>query len=150
VSEYANLSNGILCAPSPWNATRIQSTWCEQKRWEDILWTIPVSLYVEAANGIPIIVHDQSERSRLTRAQWQGLSMLRHVLRRAWGLPIHPEFSRGGHNVTAYWDYVYDHVLSDRVKRYLRYFNGGAAPLSIKPCGCQRVAAAAELAELAA
>lgn len=137
--EFANLTNGVACAPPDARVSRIQSTWCEQKLWEDVLWTVPAELYYHAGQGRLVVVHDQSERVRATRAQWQGLSLVRHVCRRAWGLPRLPEPARrdGGTNMSPYWDGVYE-GLSERVKRYVRYFEGAASQVLVEACTCER------------
>jgi hypothetical protein len=95
---YYNLSRGTLCGP-PKDARycRIQSTWLEQKRWEDVLLAVPVDMYYHLAQGHKIIVHDQSEKPRLSRAQWQGLSWIRFATNIAWYEASPAEFSRGWH-----------------------------------------------------
>lgn len=139
-AQFANLTNGIACAPDGARLMRLQSTWCEQKRWSDILWTLPADFYAFASDGADLVVHDQSERARLTRAQWQGLSWVRYALRTAWGLPEAAEFARNGMNVTGYWRSVWAQT-DKRTRSYLDYFAPKGVPiaLAVKACDCARV-----------
>lgn len=149
---YYNLSRGVLCGP-PANARfmRLQSTWCEQKRWEDILWTTPPDLYYHLALGDTVIVHDQSEKPRLTRAQWQGLSWIRHVVSTTWYGAAEPEFSRSGMLVSGYWEEQYGR-LSDRVLTYVGRFGEWAidGPGLLEPCDCDIDRTALELERMVA
>lgn len=137
--HFVNLSNGLGCGHQPERPhfLRIQSTWCEQKRWEDVLMTVgPDLLYHLATNGEQLIVHDKSEKDRLTRALWQGMKWVVYACERAWGLEPESVIMRGGHNATGYFEGAYD-SLSERTVNYLKYFgkyhdNGG--PLRWMPC----------------
>lgn len=102
--EYANLTNGLLCAPPDARITRLQSTHCEQKRWNDVIEYVGVDLLASLARGDEVIVHDRSERDRVPRAIWQGLSWVRYAAHRAWiGEEPPRELSRGSMDVTSYW-----------------------------------------------
>ncbi|MEV0237831.1 hypothetical protein [Nonomuraea sp. NPDC050786] len=120
--HYLNLTRGLLCShhvDQP-RYLRLQSTWCEQKRWADILWTIGPDFYQHLAAG-PVTVHDVSERPRATRACWQGLAWVRYACERLWSAPTTPAIVRNGHDMTAYFDRQLDN-LDDRVKKHVRYF----------------------------
>lgn len=138
--HYANLTNGLLCAPSPVGLTRIPSTWCEQGLWDRIAYGAGPDLLTVAAKGYTVIVHDQSEKQRQTRAQWQGLSWLRYACSVAWGLPEPTELSRNGMDVAAYWREVWGGL--DRADRaWIEYFGRFASELDevrIQPCTCPR------------
>lgn len=140
--HYANLTNGLLCAPDEVRYTRIPSAWCEQKQWGKVLYGAGADLLTVAAVGRPVIVHDQSERQRFTRAQWQGLSWLRYACSMAFGLGEVKEVTRGGANVTSYWRGVW--LGLDRADRnWLEYFGeaataAGTSLVDIRPCECAR------------
>ena len=139
--HVANLTNGVLCAPADATYLRIQSTWCEQKRWEDLLWAMPADLLVNLALGHKVIVHDQSEQQRATRAQWQGLSWIRYALRAAWDLPEGREKSRSNMDVTHYWWQQW-RDLDFPVRRHLNYYKAfDPTQVDLVPCECARVAA---------
>jgi hypothetical protein len=128
--HYRNLTRGLLCGPKDSKVLRIQSTHCEQQRWEQILWQIPDQLLWDLARGRTVIVHDQSERARETRAMWQGLQLVRIVTETAWfGHPTgHYEFSRGGAS-------AYQHLsavaagLPRPVRKRFTYFRQHLAPI---------------------
>ena len=124
VHEYVNLTNGLACLPhieSP-RYLRLQSTWCEQKRWQDILWATPPDLFMDLATGNPLVVHDVSERPRWTRACWQGLEWIRVASSRAWALaPPEPLSERGGRAMRQYLMAQYA-LLPRQTKGMLRYY----------------------------
>jgi len=137
--HYANLTNGLHCphldlehVPNL-RIVRIQSTWCEQKRWGDVLLTAGADLLYQLARGETCVVHDVSERPRESRACWQGLSWLRYALAVAWGLPEPRETVREHEvNVTPYWRDVWaglDDVPRTYARRFRRWHAGGAVDL---------------------
>lgn len=148
--EYFNLSNGIACLdhigraladdPEEPRYSRIQSTWCEQKLWNQLLLTTPPDMYFHLANRESVIVHDKSEKDRLTRAQWQGLGMIRVACNLAWWGITGPQYSRSGMNVTEY--FIDQWVeLPPTTQRYIEWF-GKYAPMiptfwvDLVPCTC--------------
>lgn len=126
IYHFRNLSRGLLC-PCKTSAerlryTRIPSTWCEQKLWDRVIDGAGPELLFALANGHIGIVHDLSERSRETRACWQGLSWLRYACWRAWNnKPAPTEVSRSGLVINDYWEEQW-RVLPRPVKHWLRYF----------------------------
>ena len=132
-----NLTNGLACTVENPRYLRIQSTWCEQKLWADVLWTLGADFYYHLARGEQIIVHDQSERRRETRACWQGLAWVRYCCERAWGLPVSPPIMRGGHSAEGYFQTQYE-ALPERIHTYLAYYKQQATgPLLLSPCSCK-------------
>lgn len=132
--HYLNLSNGLACESGTAEPRylRIQSTWCEAKRWEDVLWTVSPDFYFNVAEGAEVCVHDVSERSRMTRALWQGLPWIRYACERAWDVPDKHLYrvtvrkggmpdSKGSSDATIYFQIVYS-LMSERARNYLRYF----------------------------
>lgn len=123
MNHYANLSNGIWCAcGSPMDGvTRIQSTACEQKLWDSVVWGAGPDLLYWLAAGECVTVHDVSERPRMPRALWQGVPMLRYFCERAWGLEPGPVLFRNGNVGTAYAEQSW-RSLPDPVRNHLQYF----------------------------
>lgn len=142
--HFINLSNGVNCPHYMSGAyryfIRIGSTVCEQKHWPDVLLALTPDFLIAAANGNDVVVHDQSERNRETRAMWQGLSWARYAIRRTWWPGEYkrfPEFSRNGQDVTRYWNDAY-RALSDSVRAHLKYYRRfvtiPADELSVRSC----------------
>lgn len=139
--HFLNLTNGLACRAHVKDPRylRIQSTWCEQKRWNDVLWTLSDDLLMHLASGDTVVVHDVSERLRVTRACWQGLALATFVCASVW---CHEDTagemiarSRTGMDMIPYFRRVF-HDLDDRViKRieyYRRYYWSG--PLNVMVC----------------
>lgn len=119
--HFVNLTNGLDCTPREPHFTRIQSTWCEQKRWSDVLATAGADLLFHLATNDTIIVHDRSERGRITRALWQGVPWVRYACARAWDHDPGRVRVRNGVDVTSYFAGAYDN-LNPRVVRQVSYF----------------------------
>jgi hypothetical protein len=138
--HYANLTNGRACphlgeVPDR-RVVRVQSTWCEQKRWGDVALTVGADLLFHLARGETCVVHDVSERDRESRACWQGLSWLRYACSVAWGLPEPAEYVRNGRvYVTHYWRGVW-FDLDRKERTYLRRFREWHAgdPVDLRSC----------------
>lgn len=114
ILHYANLTRGALC-PHFSNGcecsrfTRIQSTSCEQKRWDDVIHGAGPDFLHFMGQGVPIIVHDFSERPRETRAMWQGLTWLRYASQRILRQEPTPITGRGGLAMERYFAHEFDH-----------------------------------------
>lgn len=136
--EYANLTNGLACAPQSALITRLPSTWCEQKLWDQVTTGVGPQMLRDLANGTQVVVHDQSERQRLTRAQWQGLSWLRYACSRAWNMQVPLEKDHQG---MAYeWSRRYIELKPPTVA-WLEYFTPSRriARVDLVPCACPRM-----------
>lgn len=121
--HFLNLTNGILCAghaPAP-RMMRLQSTWCEQKRWSDIILGVPDDLLYHLAVGTSLCVHDRSERPRVTRALWQGVPFVVMSCWASWHGRFGVVRSRSGMDVSAYAGLCY-RGLSRTAKSRLRYY----------------------------
>lgn len=120
-----NLSNGLAWAEAlerPDAFVRIQSTWCEQKLWSDVLDTLDSTVLYWLARGERVVVHDATVRSgRPSRAVWQGLAVVRANCRAAWELDPAQEFSYSGCDMSGYMEEVW-RELSPRTRRRLAYF----------------------------
>lgn len=122
--HFINLTNGLACLPhvdEP-RYMRLQSTWCEQKRWDDVLFTLPPDFYMALAKGQSITVHDVSERPRRTRACWQGITCAKVSCALEWGLPLPSPDGRGGLSLQQYLISEWHFSLSERTHTALRYY----------------------------
>lgn len=131
--DYINLTRGALCPHlddldpiylAMVRYVRIPSTWCEQKRWGDILTSLGADFYMDLARGVDVTVHDVSEKDRETRAMWQGLEWVEYACTRTWyrGDEDRVQWvSRSGMNVRRYWDAAYK-SLGDTHLALLRYY----------------------------
>jgi hypothetical protein len=124
-----NLSNGLVWLDrlqgdggEPDAFIRLQSTWCEQKLWDDILNQFDATLLFWLATGEKVTVYDATVKPlNPPRALWQGLAVVRAACRHAWGLEARDEFSPGGCNISGYLAEVVK-SLDRRTIRRLRYF----------------------------
>ena len=88
MTNFINLSNGIEAVGEygleDYRFMRIQSTWCEQKRWDDILMTLSDDFLMHAAQGVECVVYDYGARKPVPRAIYQGLEFVKYVLLKRW------------------------------------------------------------------
>ena len=125
--HFRNLTNGLVCDCPRWDVyktrvVRIQSTACEQKRWDAVLREVGADLFYCIATGDSCIIHDKSEKNRETRACWQGISWIRYATHRAWrDTEPPPEFSRCGMVVSPYWEQEF-RKLPRSTRQMLKYF----------------------------
>ena len=99
---------------------RLQSTWCEQKRWADILAALPDDFLARAALGEEIVVLDYGARADVPRAIWQGLEWVKYALHRSWFEEVYTPSGRAG-PMKFYFGAQYQE-LNERVLTRLRYF----------------------------
>lgn len=140
--HLTNLSRGLLshCLAEPGDATctvRIPSTWCEQKKWNDILVTLPPQMWILMSLSVPLVMHDVSEKPRETRAVWQGLSWIRFAVNCAWDLPVGKEISRSRMNVNPYWAKVFHELPTSTrnlLRYYLNFYRGDGGSVNLKGC----------------
>lgn len=139
--HYANLTRGLLCPHLPGERVhyvRIQSTWCEQKRWGDILVGVGPDMLYRLAVGEAVMVHDLSERDRVSRALWQGLAWVRFACTLAWCDKELPTLSRNGMDVTAYWASAW-RALNGRERRAITYYRAHHTGGPVDLIGCREV-----------
>lgn len=122
--HFINLTNGIQ-AIEDYGLTdvrfvRIQSTACEQKRWEDILMHLSDDFMISAALRHRCIVYDYGANKHVPRAIWQGLEWVKYALWRAWwGRPYRPV----GRAITMEPYFLRQYLgLSPKAKARLAYF----------------------------
>jgi len=117
--RYANLTNGLEWWRPGDGFVRIQSTACEQKRWDFILQELPDDLYMRLAMGESCTIVDGNEKG-MPRALWQGVPWVVYAVTRYWTGNEPQAFVRG-HNVTRYFSEVYGR-MEERTCAKLRYF----------------------------
>lgn len=88
---WINLTNGLKALEDYDLPTetirymRLPSTWCEQKRWNDILLVgLPDEFLLRAALGQSLVVFDYSSNGRCPRSLWQGIAWVQLSLQRRW------------------------------------------------------------------
>ena len=120
--QYINLTNGIEAIPhvDDYRFIRIQSTACEQKRWDFILQDLDTDLLMNLALGHKCVVYDYGHNG-VPRALWQGVEFVRYVLSRRWLNQLIMPVMRGGQGVGDYFDGEYCRLL-ERTFRKLDYF----------------------------
>lgn len=120
--DFLNLSNGLACCrPENPHFLRIQSTWCEQKLWRDVLATVGPDFLYHLAASQTVRVHDVSEKPRTTRACWQGLPWVRYACERIWGLDAAPIIVRNGMDATRHFLEPFA-TLDARLVKQIAYF----------------------------
>lgn len=122
--HFINLTNGIEAIKEynlvDYRFIRIQSTACEQKRFENVLMEISDDFLMLVALGHTCIVYDYSNKREVPRAIWQGLEWIKFVLMKIWfDITYVPEGR--GNNCSNYFEDIYDR-LGDRAKKRIRYF----------------------------
>lgn len=121
---YLNLTNGIELLENlnslDFNFVRIQSTACEQKRWDFILQELDYNFLMHLALGESVIVVDYSAKKAQTRAVYQGLEFIKYTLNRYW---LDKDYTPNvkGFNCQEYFKSVYD-KLDKRTFKKLEYF----------------------------
>lgn len=121
---YLNLTNGIELLENlnslDFNFVRIQSTACEQKRWDFILQELDYNFLMHLALGENVIVVDYSAKKAQTRAVYQGLEFIKYTLNRYW---LDKDYTPcvKGFNCKEYFKEVYD-KLDKRTFKKLDYF----------------------------
>lgn len=122
--HFLNLTNGLQAIAdyqlTDYRFVRIQSTWCEQKRWNDILWTLSDDFLMALALGEMCVVYDYGANKQVPRAMWQGLEWVKFVLRRRWFNEDYVPFGRAAPGLF-YFQQQYRR-LSPRVKAKLDYY----------------------------
>lgn len=122
---YFNLTNGIEFIPnlSSYNNLkfiRIQSTSCEQKRWDFILQELDYSFLLDLALGNNVTVVDYGANKEVSRACYQGLEWVKFALNKCWFGKETKAFVRGT-DATNYFKECYA-KLDRRTLKKLNYF----------------------------
>ena len=122
---YLNLTNGLDVLPllthQYYKVIRIQSTACEQKRWDFILSDLDHNLLFDLAIGQVCYIVDCSHTGKMTRALYQGLEWIRYALTRYWlDKPYKPLVK--GMNVEKYFSKMYEEKVSKQTFNKLKYY----------------------------
>lgn len=128
---YINLTSGLeylkyLDTPSEIGFIRIQSTWCEQKRWGDIILDLDYDFLFKLALGCSICIIDFSRHPRLSRAMWQGIPWILFATRKNWFSETTKTKVRNS-DCTKYFESCYD-ALEEKSRKKLNYFSRFAKP----------------------
>lgn len=123
---FINLSNGIEAIHdfdlhlSNVRFLRIQSTACEQKRWEHILLDLSPDFLLLSSLGKIVVVYDFGAKKDVSRAIWQGLEWIKYVFSRSW---LKKEYSLTG-RAKSMGNYFYNEYrfLSKNTKSMLDYY----------------------------
>jgi hypothetical protein len=124
VIHYINLTNGIRAIEDyglqDYRVIRLQSTWCEQKLFDEILFTISDDLLLNLAIGNKCIIYDYGANKEVPRAIWQGVEWLKFVLWKRW---FDIDYEPKGRSVYSkkYFGTLYQE-LSRSVKAKLDYY----------------------------
>lgn len=119
--NFINLTNGLELLdliPNP-HFVRIQSTACEQKRWDFIIQDLDHTFLLNLAIGNHCVVWDCSHKGE-SRAIWQGLPWIKFALENYWwGNPQIPFVKK--HNVLNYFGQCYK-TITEETKSKLSYY----------------------------
>jgi hypothetical protein len=121
--RFVNLTNGIEAIPTingEYGFIRIQSTACEQKRWDFIVQELDYSFLMALALGQHVVIYDFGANKRVPRAVYQGVSFVQYVLNRRWFGRETKALVRGNDS-TRYFAEMYDR-LEERTLKKLDYF----------------------------
>lgn len=127
---FFNLTNGIeaikvgVKQDLP-HFVRIQSTWCEQKRWLDILADLDYTFLMACRIARNIIIIDYSAKKPKSRACFQGVAWIQYVLNYCW-YDIDERTTARGNDCTQYFKTELQKILRSeegkRVIKKLKYF----------------------------
>lgn len=134
---FFNLTNGIEWLPllsfgaqkCHYNYIRLQSTWCEQHRWDDILADLDYTFLLHLRVRGIAYVFDCSQKNSLSRALYQGLTWVQYALNRYWynnGERAIMKTPYDKMDVTDYFDKEYKKLSKRTLAKlnYLKKFTG--------------------------
>ena len=122
---YINLTNGVeflLSNPDiEYGFIRIQSTACEQQRWEYILFEIDYDFLMNLAIGNDCVVVDYSAKKNTPRSVYQGLEWIKFVLDRIWFDGKYKPFVKN-HNCEKYFTQQLRNIKESKALNKIKYF----------------------------
>ena len=140
IKYYVNLTNGIEVIPDirhEYRFVRIQSTACEQKRWNFLIQDLDNDLLMNLALGNTCIVYDYSRKGR-SRAVWHGIEFIKYTLSLYWlEVELNP-ISRSGMGLKNYFHSIYNR-LDTRTLKKLKYFTKFLLTNEIKLLSCSKL-----------
>lgn len=140
--HFLNLTNGVEAVPLleslslSYSFVRIQSTWCEQQRFDLILANLDAALLLHLALGHCCLVWDFASRNKkrgIPRALWYGLEFVTYVLRRLWFQRCTDAWLRR-QNVTSVFEAHYNDLQKTTVAKlryYMRYIPPGVTDIQL-------------------
>ena len=125
IKTFINLTSGLEKLDKPINSTdvafiRIQSTACEQKRWEFILQDLDYNLLLYLATGATCNIIDCGAHHTDSRALWQGVEWIKYTLNRRWFNRIIIPMVRKN-NCSSYFNDQYKKLSKNTLKK-IDYF----------------------------
>jgi hypothetical protein len=105
--DFINLSSGLAWlahpeGPTDYRLVRIQSTACEQKRWNALIDDLDYDFMLAIASGCHCRVWDASAKKPVSRALYQGIPWIIFALESSWfGRASDPMVKN--HNVRRYF-----------------------------------------------
>ncbi|KAK9817211.1 hypothetical protein WJX72_011116 [[Myrmecia] bisecta] len=139
--HFINLTNGIEALPVfaelelPYSFVRIQSTMCEQQRFEHLINEVDANLLMHLALGHCCLVWDYGSRNKkqgASRAQWYGIEFIRHVLNRVWWHNMTSEVYLRGYRVTPVFD-QHINAFHNSTRKRVKYFRQYIPPCRTGP-----------------
>lgn len=127
--DYINLTNGIQALPAfkdnrdEIKYLRIQSTWCEQQRWNDIILQLSDDLLLHLALGHYCVVHDYSNKRNSPRAIWQGLEVVKYILYKYWFQHNYKLDGRAERMQQYVEEYEWNDAVISKLKYFKKYIN---------------------------
>jgi hypothetical protein len=129
IKYYLNLTNGIeFLDRQPnndyqYSFIRIQSTACEQKRWDFILQDLDYDFLMHLALGTHCVVVDYSAHKKVPRSLYQGIEWVKFVLNKVWLNKKYTPFVKQ-FNTTEYFEKMYKTLNKATLKKlkYFKYF----------------------------
>ena len=85
--NYINLTCWIEAIPKIEGEVRfirIQSTWLEQHRFDDLILSLDYDFLMNVALGRECVIYDYGARKPIPRAVYQGVEFIKYVLNRRW------------------------------------------------------------------
>lgn len=119
---YLNLTNGIEYIDNlsidDIKFVRIQSSLCEAKAWNKIIYDLDYNFLMDIALGKNVCIIDYSGKKTMTRALYQGIEFIKTVLYYRW---LNKEYRSSVHGVNCY-DYFSSISLDKYSKKKIDYF----------------------------
>ena len=123
--KFLNLTNGIEYLEQNKKIdgfVRIQSTWCEQKKWNDILLDLDYTLLINLCKGNVCYIIDYSNKKESTRALYQGVEWIKFILYKIWlKEKYYPIVKKN--NCTDYFESEYEKIKNGTGIKKIKYFN---------------------------
>lgn len=128
--HFINLSNGIEKIPElkgDFSFVRIRSTWCEHKRWDDLIFDLDHNLLMNLAIGNECIVYDFSKNTE-SYAVREGLDFIKYITARAWRLK--PSKSDYTAEFDRWYKARHNNIILDKLRYYRKFAHGSEIKLT--------------------